>query len=77
MQVTTKNIAAGLGVLGVLAMAVVGAVKIVTPGEYQCAVDLADSKARLELLTEAKDACKAALETLTKPPSPTPVESKP
>lgn len=56
-----RLIGTGLCVLGVLAGAVGGYVRITTPEAAQCAVDLADAKARLELLTEAKDACKTAL----------------
>jgi hypothetical protein len=53
--------ALGLGMLGLLAGAAGGYVNITTPEAAQCAVDLADARARLELLTEAKDACKEAL----------------
>jgi len=57
-----KRLIAGLGFLGVIGASLAGYVTITTPKEAQCAIDLADSKARLELLTEAADACKPALE---------------
>lgn len=68
----SKYISAGLAGIGVLALAVAGMVRITTPGEEECReeltevkVDLASCETRVELLTEAKDACKDALETLT------------
>lgn len=56
-----KIILYGLAAVGLLAGTFAGYVKVTTPEAAQCAVDLADAKARLELLTEAKDACKTAL----------------
>lgn len=67
-----KYMAAGLGLLGVLGLGAIGYVKITTPEAAQCAVDLADAKARLELLTEAKDACKTALTACVQQPKGTP-----
>jgi hypothetical protein len=61
MQIETKHISAGLATIGILALAATGYVSITTPEAQQCMVDLADARARLELLTEAKDACKDAL----------------
>ena len=70
-----KYIAAGLTALGMIAMGLVGMVTITTPEAQQCHADLAsanvqlaDAKARLELLTEAKEACKDALNAYLKPP---------
>jgi len=61
---STENKAAiaGLGVLGILGLAAFGYVNITTPEAQQCAVDLADAKARLELHAEIMAACKTALE---------------
>lgn len=56
-----KMLLYGLAAVGVLAGSFAGYVKVTTPEAAQCAVDLADAKARLELLNEAKDACKTAL----------------
>lgn len=68
----SRYVSAGLAAIGVVALAAAGFVTITTPGEQECQqdlsdsrVDLADAKARLELLAEAKDACKDALEALT------------
>lgn len=72
-----KTIAALLGALGILALAAAGAVVITTPGEQECAIELsdkkaelADARARLELLTEVKDACKDALRVCVPPVDP-------
>jgi hypothetical protein len=62
-----KHVGAGLAALGVLAMAMAGYVTITTPEAQQCQIELADAKARLELLTEAKDACKDALNMCVRP----------
>jgi hypothetical protein len=62
-----KHIGVGLAALGVVALALVGYVKITTPEAQQCQIELADAKARLELLTEAKDACKDALHVCARP----------
>jgi len=62
-----KHIGAGLAAVGVIAMALAGYVTITTPEAQQCQIQLADAKARLELLTEAKDACKDALNAYLKP----------
>lgn len=58
-----KSFYAGIGVLGVLGAALAGWVTITTPEAQACQIELADAKARLELLTEAKDACKDALDS--------------
>ena len=57
-----KQLLSALGVLGVIGAAAAGYVSINTPEGAQCAVDLADASARLELYTEAANACKPALE---------------
>lgn len=56
-----RHMAAGLAAIGIVALAAAGYVKVTTPEAQQCAVDLADARARLELLVEVKDACKEAL----------------
>lgn len=61
-ELDPRHIGAGLAAIGVLALAASGYVHITTPEAAQCAVDLADAKARLEVLTEVKDSCKVALE---------------
>lgn len=61
MALDTKQIGAGLAAIGVLAMASFGYLSIQTPEARECEIELADKKARLELLTETKDACKVAL----------------
>ena len=67
-----KYLSAGIAALGVFALAAAGFVRISTPGEDECQkqlteakVQLAAAQARLELLTEAKDACKEALQSLS------------
>jgi hypothetical protein len=67
-----RYLSAGLAAIGVLALAAAGVVTITTPGEQECQQELSDTRveyadcsARLELLAEAKDACKGALEALT------------
>jgi len=62
-----KTIGAGLTAIGIIALAFAGYVKITTPEAQQCQIELAGAKARLELLTEAKDACKDALNAYLKP----------
>jgi predicted aconitase len=64
-----KYMGAGLAALGVIAMAATGYINITTPEAQQCAVDLADAQARLELIQEARNslqeatsACKDALQ---------------
>lgn len=71
MTLDSKYISAGLAAIGVVALAAAGFVNITTPGEEQCQQELTEEKVkaasldtRVELLTEAKDACKGALETL-------------
>lgn len=67
-----KFVSAGLAALGVIALAISGFVSFTTPGEEECKdeltevkVEAASCETRVELLTEAKDACKDALKTLT------------
>lgn len=61
-----NKVMAGIGALGVIALALAGVVTVTTPEERQCQIDLADKSARLELLEEAKDACKSALDSMTR-----------
>ena len=70
----SKYLGAGLAGIGVIALAAAGFVTITTPAEQECQseltevkVQLAGVEARLELLEEAKDACKDALEFITHP----------
>lgn len=58
----SKHVTAGLAAIGVIAMSASGYLYVSTPEAQQCAVELADAKARLELVTEAKNTCKSALE---------------
>jgi hypothetical protein len=67
-----RAMGAGLATLGVIALAAAGYVTITTPQAQQCAIDLADARARLELLTEAKDACKEALMVCVPPKKESP-----
>jgi len=84
IPVNSKTVAAGLGAIGVVALAAAGLVTITTPGEEQCKeqltevrvaaatelgeckADLSGAQAENEQLEEAKDACKVALESLTR-----------
>ncbi len=59
----SRYIGGGLAAIGIAAGVLGGYFSITTPEAQQCAVDLADARARLELLVEAKDTCKAALST--------------
>ena len=61
-----KTIGAGLGAVGVVALALAGYVQIQTPEAAKCAVDLSAANARLEMLNEVKDTCKTALEGCAK-----------
>lgn len=63
MTLDTRYLSAAIGAIGVIALAAAGYVQITTPEAAQCSVDLADARARLELLREVKDTCKAALTT--------------
>lgn len=65
MNIDMKTIGAGLAALGIGAGVMAGYFQITTPEAQKCAVELADAKARLELLIEAKDACKTALTACT------------
>jgi hypothetical protein len=67
-----KPIYVGVLAIGIIAMSLAGYVTVTTPEEQQCQIDLADASARLELLSEAKDACKAALESITRVEEATP-----
>lgn len=60
-EVSTQQMAMGLGVVGALGLALLGVIKITTPDEAQCQVDLSAAKARLDLLQEVKETCKTAL----------------
>ena len=67
-----QQISAGLGAIGLLALAAAGFISFTTPKELECQQDLTDVRielagknARLDLLTEAKDACKDALIAVT------------
>lgn len=62
MQPDMKTVGWGLTVLGIIGGAIIGWVKIQTPEAAQCAIDLAGTKVRLEMVTEIKDTCKTALE---------------
>jgi len=68
-----KAIGAGLGLLGIIAMALAGYVTITTPAEQQCQIQLADAKARLDLYTQATTACKDALDAYLRPPPSPPL----
>ena len=59
---------AGLAAIGVIALALSGYLNIMTKGEAECRAELADkrvalasSTTRVEMLTEVKEACEAAL----------------
>lgn len=67
MTLDPKHISAGLAAIGLLALAATGYVNITTPEAQQCAVDLADARARLELHGEAMGACKTALKSCVAP----------
>ena len=75
LPLDSKYISAGLAAMGVVALAAAGFVTISTPAEAECQKELtetkvkfADASARLELLTEAKDACKDALKAVMETP---------
>lgn len=59
----SKYIGGGLAAIGILAAASAGYLTITTPEAQECAIDLADAKARLELGEEIKDTCKIALKS--------------
>jgi hypothetical protein len=63
-----KQIGAGLAAIGIIAGALGGYFHISTPEAAQCSIDLADAKARLELLSEVKESCKVALTTCLETP---------
>ena len=67
MQFDPKLIATGIAAIGLAAGAGAGLVKITTPEAAECAVNLADAKARVEMLNEIKDSCKVALESCLTP----------
>lgn len=56
-----KHIGGALAGVGLLLASASGYLYVSTPEGQKCAVELADAKARLELVGEAKDACKEAL----------------
>lgn len=73
IKLDNKYLSAGLAGVGIIALALAGFVTITTPAEQECQseltevkVKLAGAEARLELLEEAKDACKSALEIITR-----------
>ena len=61
MTLDSRYLSAAIGAIGVLALAAAGYLQITTPEAAQCTVDLADARARLEMLGEVKQACKTAL----------------
>ena len=63
MKLDAKYIGGGLAAIGMLAAASAGYLTITTPEAQECAIELADAKARLELGNEIKAACKTALES--------------
>ena len=63
MNLDPKYLGAGLAAVGMLALAAAGYVQFITPTELECREKLSASEVRVELLTEAKDACKVALDT--------------
>ena len=72
LTLDSKYVSAGLAAIGVIALAAAGAINITTPGEEECREELTEVKVsaasletRVELLTEAKDACKDALKSIT------------
>jgi hypothetical protein len=72
LTLDSKYVSAGLAAIGVVALAAAGFVNITTPGEEECREELTDVKVeaascntRVELLSEAKDACKDALKAVT------------
>ena len=65
-----RHIGTGLATLGLLALAAAGYVTITTPQAQQCTIDLATAKVRIEYLTDAKDACKTALQVCVPPQYP-------
>jgi len=64
---TPQQIGAILAAIGIFLSSVSGVLYVSTPEAQQCEVSLADAKARLELYTEVKNACKTALESCAKP----------
>lgn len=60
-----KNFYAGIGAIGIVALALAGYLKITTPEQVQCQVDLADKTARLDLTTKAMESCDEALDICT------------
>jgi hypothetical protein len=68
MTLDPKQIGMGLAALGIMAGALGGYLRITTPEAAQCSVDLADARARLELLSEVKESCKVALTTCLETP---------
>lgn len=71
-KIDPRHVGAGIAAIGIIAGAMGGYVTIMTPEAAQCAVDLADAKARLELLTEVKESCKTALASCAAAPKENP-----
>lgn len=63
MKIDQKAIAGVLAAIALLVGSASGYLYVSTPAAQQCEIDLREAQVRLELLMEAKDACKAALET--------------
>ena len=61
MKLDPKLVAYAVAVVGILAGAAGGYVRVTTPEEAKCAVDLADKSARLELTDKAVLQCADAL----------------
>jgi predicted aconitase len=62
VKLDPKYMGAGLAAIGALALAAAGYVQFITPTELECREKLSAAEVRVELLTEAKDACKVALD---------------
>jgi len=73
----SRYASAGLGAIGMIALALAGYLKITTPEAVQCQVELADKTARLEMTDEAIAACRVALESCSAISSPTPTPGGP
>jgi len=73
VKISSKYMSAGIAAIGLIALAAAGLVTITTPGEQECKdkvsdlrVDMATATAEVKYLTEVKDTCKAALESITR-----------
>lgn len=70
MKLDQKSVAWVIGLVGILAGAAGGYLKITTPEAAECQVQLADRTARLELVSHAADSCEKALDLCASPGSP-------